>query len=740
MRAWPRRGAGCKLNAKLQVSALAQFDAALGRLSAQGHIGLSLLPQVTDGHIATRLVLNALDAIPELHASLREVDQSIAGASPTSAVLVGLSRHGEAWLIECPAGTLDDVLATQLDGVGSELLQERGTWQALSSRLGLLNEGVWLTRTPSSPAARPTEAPDFVTAPFWQLRRQAMQILGSAILVTLLGIATPLAFQTFTDKILPFNATSSLTVLVVVLALVIFSTSVMECVHAYLESITLARFQLKLGRNMLSRLLRMDMAYFDQRPVGELTKLTHQVNEVAQFLVKQMLSAVVSVLSLVVVLPLLLTYSASLTAMVLAMGLLMASTIALALQAFKRRVTQAYELDADFQSGVIEMLKGIKTIKSLTLERHFVQRVGTRLENQMFGGFELDRLGHIVRAVVNFQSRLITVLVIFLGARAVFRDELSIGQFIAFHMLVGNLVNPLVSLVFSVHGWQSYKLAHAKLSELQPPALLASAPETALIDLSGDIVFEDVWFRYPGAENFALQGLTFTIRRGQMVGIVGESGSGKSTLFALLQGFYVPTKGRIRINGHDLRDVPQEVLRGQIAVVAQASFLFNQSVFENVRLGRLNAKSAEVSRALDEADCTDFVDHMPHRLAAVLNEDGANLSGGQRQRLAIARALLRNAPLLLFDEATSALDDTTERRIKSAVKVACEGKTGLLIAHRIQTLGDCTEMILLESGRLTAQGSPQVIAGINASFDRLWKSVIDKPSNPVFERANELQL
>lgn len=694
---------------KLQHGALLQLDMALQQLATSALVVAALEAQgLHQGHVPTRLVWAALRHVPGL--TVRTVDIKQAHEMGAANIqLLAINNVGECFRLEQAGGAPHRWRAVVQGDHGQLLMEAVDTLEGLQQRFQWVDSLWVLHRAPESAKPNAMWPSQFVTEPFWHLRKEALLILGSGLVVTALGVATPLGFQAFMDKVLPFQASSSLLVVLVMLTLAIFASSVVEAANDYLESVMGARLQHRLGKDVLRRLMHMPVPFFDSRPAGELTKLASQVSEVAQFQVRQLLSSIVSGLSLLVVLPLLLTYSVPLTLMVLGIGASMALTVVLSLRVYQRRVARAYTLDADFQSGLIEAIKGMRTIKSLALERHVEHTQGVRLENQLFGTFDVERLGHLLRALVGFQSRIVAVLILAIGAQAAFRGEFSVGQLIAFYMLSDRLIQPLMSLVMTVNGWQSYRLAKAKLSELQPPEPASAAQWSADSNptlLDGDIVFDDVWFRYPSSETDVLKGVTLTIPKGHMVGIVGESGSGKSTLFALLQGFYQPTRGTIRIGGVDVRDVAPEVLRAHMALVSQSSFLFNQSVYENVRLGRLNATAPEVMKALDDAACRPFVEGMPARYATVLTEDGMNLSGGQRQRLAIARAFLRNAPVMLFDEATSALDRSTEESIKEAVRNVCAGKTALLIAHRWSTLADCHDVVVMANGCVVKRGPP----------------------------------
>jgi subfamily B ATP-binding cassette protein HlyB/CyaB len=336
------------------------------------------------------------------------------------------------------------------------------------------------------------------------------------------------------------------------------------------------------------------------------------------------------------------------------------------------------------------------------------------------------KLSNLVRAIVSFQSQLITICVIFFGAQAVFAQTMTIGQLIAFNMLANNVVNPLVALVFTASGYETFRLAKKKLSELEPPQQAVMPLADDQLNLVGDIVFKDVWFQYPDTEDYVLKGINLTIKQGDIVGIVGGSGSGKSTLAALIMGFYGPTQGSVQINGYDLALLPKKQLRSRIASVQQTSFLFHTSVLQNIHLGRLNAGVEEIQQSLTDSGSSEFVDAMPQKFMTHLSEDGDNLSGGQRQRLAIARALVRNADILLFDEATSALDNQTEDTIKHTIHQACQDKTGIIIAHRLNTLTYCNQLVVMTHGEIEAQGSHEELIEGDNSYKAMYESMVKR--------------
>ena len=226
-----------------------------------------------------------------------------------------------------------------------------------------------------------------------------------------------------------------------------------------------------------------------------------------------------------------------------------------------------------------------------------------------------------------------------------------------------------------------------------------------LLGFGASVQLQNVTFGYPGGETL-FDNLSLRIEPGQRVGLVGQSGGGKSTLFALLQRLYDVERGGIFIDGQDITRVTQESLRAAIAVVPQDVSLFHRSVMENIRYGRPDARDAEVCNAARAARCLDFIEAMPNGMATIVGDRGMKLSGGQRQRIAIARALLKDAPLVLLDEATSALDSESEDLVRQALGDLMRGRTVIAIAHRLSTVSNFDRIVVLQGGRVVQDGAP----------------------------------
>jgi ATP-binding cassette subfamily B protein len=296
---------------------------------------------------------------------------------------------------------------------------------------------------------------------------------------------------------------------------------------------------------------------------------------------------------------------------------------------------------------------------------------------------------------------MMTLGIIGLGALDVFSGELTIGALVAFNMLAGRVSGPLVQLVTMVHEYQEVALAVKMLGEVMNQKPEKDGNRDGLRpDLIGKIEFENVSFRY-GAEGApALDDVSFSIAPGLVFGIVGRSGSGKTTLTRLISGMYPVQQGLLRIDGYDSRELELEHLRRNLGIVLQDSFLFKGTVRENIACVKRDATFAEVVRAAQLAGADEFIERLPRGFDTLIEEDASNLSGGQKQRLAIARALITDPRILILDEATSSLDSESEMIIRRNLRRIAEGRTVIIVSHRLSMLADAHEILVIDRGQI----------------------------------------
>jgi len=355
----------------------------------------------------------------------------------------------------------------------------------------------------------------------------------------------------------------------------------------------------------------------------------------------------------------------------------------------------------------------------------------TRLaaETRLFGDIAQEVIRHqfpvlnwwaVVNVLTRAASTLTVISIVVIGTFLHLNGQATVAQIVSFMgfstLLIGRLesaVQFLSSTFFRLPSLEEF------FSVLDAQSTVPEPRRAKNLDASrGEVVFDRVSFAYPGGPK-VLSDISFTAEPGMSVALVGHTGAGKSTAMALLQRLWDPTSGRILIDGQDLRDVSLNSLRGAIGMVFQESMLFNRSIRDNLRVGRPDATDAEIEHACRLADAHEFIIRQPQGYDTMVGERGASLSGGQRQRLAIARALLKNPPILILDEATSALDSATEARVGRALKTLMRGRTTFIIAHRLSTVRDADEILLFDAGRIAERGTFASLLARNGLFAAL---------------------
>jgi subfamily B ATP-binding cassette protein HlyB/CyaB len=315
-------------------------------------------------------------------------------------------------------------------------------------------------------------------------------------------------------------------------------------------------------------------------------------------------------------------------------------------------------------------------------------------------------LGSATNQFISLTSKLLTVALLWLGARQVIDGDLTVGGLIAFNMLSGRVNAPILKLSSLWQDFTQMKVSIKRLGDIMnaPPEPTFKANRSSPPDVQGRVTFEHVGFRYNPKSPEVLSDLSFDVQPGEVIGIVGVSGAGKTTLMRLIQRLYTPERGRILIDGTDLNLVDTSWLRRQLGVVGQDTLLFNRSVRDNIALANAGLSMEDITHAAELSGAHAFILQLPEGYDTVIGERGSKLSGGQRARIAIARALARNPKLLLLDEATASLDYESERLIHDKMAAISEGRTVFIVAHRLSTLRLADRILVLEQGRLVEAG------------------------------------
>ncbi|MBV8538499.1 MAG: ATP-binding cassette domain-containing protein, partial [Alphaproteobacteria bacterium] len=355
----------------------------------------------------------------------------------------------------------------------------------------------------------------------------------------------------------------------------------------------------------------------------------------------------------------------------------------------------------------VESLTGVETLKAMAVEPQMQRRWEEQLAGYVRASFRVLSLGNWASQAVQLINKFVTALTLYFGAYLVIDGTLTVGELVAFNMLAARVAQPVLRLAQLWQDFHQARLSIARLGDIlnTHPEPAYAPGRAALPAIKGAITFEHVTFRYRLDGAPALHDVNLAIEPGQVVGIVGPSGSGKSTLTKLVQRLYVPESGRVLIDGVDLAAIDVAWLRRQIGVVLQENLLFNRSIRDNIALADPGLPMERVIAAATMAGAHEFILELPQGYDTVVGERGASLSGGQRQRIAIARALVGDPRVLILDEVTSALDYESERVIQENMRNIAQGRTVIIIAHRLSTVRRADRIVTLERGRLVEEGS-----------------------------------
>jgi subfamily B ATP-binding cassette protein HlyB/CyaB len=512
-------------------------------------------------------------------------------------------------------------------------------------------------------------------------------------------------FQVVMDKVLVNRAWSTLNVVCVVL----FISSVFEVMLTGLRNYVLAhttnRIDVELGARLFRHLVALPLAYFGARRVGDTVARVRELENIRNFLTGQVLTAVIDLTFSVVFIAVMCFYSVWLTLIVVASLPVYAAISMLLVPLFRVRLNEQFARGADNQSFLVESVSGMETVKSMAVEPQFTRRWESQLAAYVSAGFRVNQLGNVGQQLIQLVGKFVTLGTLFFGARLVIDGRLGVGELVAFNMMAQRVSMPVLRLAQLWQDFQQVGISMQRLGDILNTRTELPASRQALPAIRGAIAFDDIRFRYRPDGQPVLDGVSFGVEAGQVIGIVGRLGSGKSTLTKLLQRLYVPEHGTVRIDGIDVALADPAWLRRQIGVVLQENLLFNRSIRENIALADPGAPLDAVIHAARLAGAHDFICELPEGYDTVVGEHGSNLSGGQRQRLAIARALLGNPRILIFDEATSALDFETERIIRNNMKVMCAGRTVLIVAHRLTSVRHADRIIAMDRGRIVEHGT-----------------------------------
>ena len=514
------------------------------------------------------------------------------------------------------------------------------------------------------------------------------------------------------------------TTLIIVVSIVIFFF-LMKNVFNYLAlfNITFVKNGLlkKLRESLYSKVLVMPIPYFINKKKGDLmSRITADILEIQTSYLSILELMVREPLTILFTLIVMFTISPELTLFVILFIPISGFIISIIGKRLRKDSKEVQQQQSNFLSIIDETISGQKVIKSF-LSESFFSRKFDKINHLLFKySNKVINRKNLAGPFSEFMGILVIGVLLWFGGRMVLVSESISGTtFIVFMGLAYNILTPAKNLSKSFYSIKKGNAAAERVFEIIEYDRYTNDEDrnTEIEEFKDKISFQDLEFSY--GESKILDGITFTIKKGESVALVGSSGSGKSTIANLLNGFFSADSGSLLIDGINISDIKRESLYKNISIVTQESILFNDNIFNNIKIGNLDAEKEDIISAAKEANAHEFIEEQINGYETVIGDYGNKLSGGQKQRLTIARAMLKSPSILILDEATSSLDSKSEKKIQDAINKLMQGKTSLIIAHKFSTIKKCDKIILIDKGRIIAQGTHEELINSNSSYKNM---------------------
>jgi ATP-binding cassette subfamily B protein/subfamily B ATP-binding cassette protein MsbA len=546
--------------------------------------------------------------------------------------------------------------------------------------------------------------------------------IGCALLSTAFSLVYPKLTQLVIDDVIGKRRVELLGPAIVALLAAFALRDLFNSLRIRINNILEQNVIYDMRREVYSRLQRLPVGYFDPRASGDLmTRVIEDVNSVERLLIDGTEQGSVALLSLAGVAIIMFATNPALAGVALIpLPLLAGGALWYTLTAHRRYRAQR-EAASDMNALLMDNLQGVRQIKAFGREEHEDERFTSRADALRRSTLGIMRVWAAYSPAMSFAAALGMALVLWIGGRQALAGEITLGQLIGFLFYLNLFYEPVARLHGLNQMLQSARAAGERVFDIldaKPEQELSRRSQKLAEPVRGEVRYENVSFGYD-PERPVLRDISLAARAGEMIALVGPTGAGKSSVVNLLPGFYQLSTGRITIDGQDISKIALDSLRDSISVVSQEAFLFNGTVRENILYGALNATGEQLVEAARAANCHEFIQRLPSGYDSRVGERGVKLSVGEKQRVSIARALLKNAPILILDEATASVDTATERLIQEALERLMANRTSFVIAHRLSTIRRASQILVLRHGSIIERGTHDELIASGGLYSRL---------------------
>ena len=563
----------------------------------------------------------------------------------------------------------------------------------------------------------------FVLAQLLRDKRLTRDLAICAVVLSITAIAPIMFWRVLIDRVMYYGSLNTFTLICIAFGVLLLFETAFGHLRRYLVLFITLRADVKLWTYTFDKMLNLPIDYYEKQSTGEIVHNIAEMGKIRQFLVSQLFGTALDAIVILFFLPIMFFFSTIMTVCVMALCAIICLWLILMLPSIRRRVSAVIAAETRRGSFLVETIHGIRAVKSLALDaKHRHQwdvHVADVAEKRYAEGVLTNWVQTVVHPLQGLMTNGVIAVAVYLALAN--KDPMYIGAIIAFMMLTNRVVGPLIQASQSIVQIDEARSAVQLVARMvNQPAEEGRSGRGIRTPLVGRVEFNEVTFRYEGANTPALEQVSFAIPEGTVFGIIGRSGSGKTTVTRLLQLLHSNYQGLIKIDGNDLREIDVDHLRSSLGVVLQENFLFRGSIRETIAASKPDASFEEVVQAARLAGAEEFIERLPRGYETYIQEGSTNLSGGLPQRLAIARALIGDPRILILDEATSALDADSEAIVNANLLRIAQGRTLIIISHRLSSLVNADSILVLERGRVYDIGTHQELLDRCDIYSGLW--------------------